>query len=195
MKILIAGDSFAAEWPSAVSGWVNLLSKKYQVTNVAQAGCSEYKILKQIQGQNLKTFDLIIVSHTSPSRVYTAEHPLHKEGFHKNCDLIATDISNRVSWFNSSLKAAQGWFKYHYDDQYQLDIYSLIRKEINQTINIPYISLSHIEFLKDISFEKYHLDFSNLWANERGSINHYTEFGNKLIYKDIDSCINQISQL
>ncbi len=190
MKILIAGDSFAAEWPTSEKGWVDLLAENHRVTNVAQAGCSEYRILKQIQSQDLNTFDLVIVSHTSPSRVYTREHPLHKDGFHKNCDLIANDIE-RVSFFNDSLKSAQGWFKHHYDDEYQQDIYNLIRKEINNIINIPYISMSHISFLKDKYIESTHLDFSDLWATERGNVNHYTEAGNISIYNKIKRAIEK----
>ncbi len=188
MKILIAGDSFAAEWPTSEKGWVDLLAENYKVTNVAQAGCSEYRILKQIQNQSLKEFDAIIVSHTSPSRVYTKEHPLHKEGFHKNCDLIATDI-DRPAWFNDSLKAAQGWFQHHYDDEYQQDVYNLIRAEINRIIDIPYISMSHIDFLKNKSIESTHLDFSNLWSLERGNVNHYTKAGNISIYNTIKRAI------
>ena len=52
MKLLVAGDSFAAEWPGN-SGWVKLLAQEHPVTNVAQAGVSEYKILKQVQNENL----------------------------------------------------------------------------------------------------------------------------------------------
>ena len=43
MKLLVAGDSFVAEWPGD-EGWVKLLANDYDVTNVAQAGVSEYKI-------------------------------------------------------------------------------------------------------------------------------------------------------
>ena len=112
MNILIAGDSFAAEWPGE-DGWVKLLAKKHNVTNVAQAGVSEYKILKQIKNASLDEYDAIIVSHTSPSRVHTPEHPLHKEGLHKDCDLIWTDLEGRSNFLNPSLKAAQGYFQYH----------------------------------------------------------------------------------
>jgi len=130
LKILVAGDSFAAEWPGN-SGWVKLLAQEHPVTNVAQAGVSEYKILKQIQNENLQDYDAVIVSHTSPSRVHTLDHPLHKDGLHKDCDLLWTDIEDRPSLFNPSLKAAKGYFKYHYDDNYYQTIYSLLRKEIN----------------------------------------------------------------
>lgn len=183
MRILIAGDSFAAKWPNASIGWVDLLAKEHEVTNVAQAGVGEYKIYKQIETINQHLYDCIIVSHTSPSRIHTPNHPIHKTGFHKDCDLILTDINENFSLFNGNLKTAQGWFKYHYDDKYQLDVYRLLRKEINSIITIPYISLSHIEILKKLSIEKNHFDFSRLWSLERGLINHYTEKGNKVIFE------------
>ena len=67
MKILIAGDSFATVWPDSQLGWPTLLAKKYSVVNLAQAGIGEYKILKQIQSQEINNFDLVIVSHTCNS--------------------------------------------------------------------------------------------------------------------------------
>ena len=64
MKILILGDSFATDWTSKYpqgKGWPNLLAEKFDVTNLAQAGISEYKILKQIKSvSNLEKFDLKI---------------------------------------------------------------------------------------------------------------------------------------
>lgn len=183
LKILIAGDSFAAQWPNEEFGWVNYMERKYHVTNIAQAGVSEYKILKQIESVNLNDFDLIIVSHTSPSRVHTPHHPLHKEGFHKDCDLIYTDLEPHSSYFNSSLNTAKGWFKYHYDETYQIDIYNLIRQQINSIINIPYISLTHIEIAANLAVEQDNINFSELWAEQRGNANHYTDIGNRVIFK------------
>lgn len=184
MKILIAGDSFAAKWPTGNYGWVDLLSKIYDVTNVAQAGVSEYKIYKQIKNIDLSEFDFVIVSHTSPSRIHVKEHPLHKIGLHENCDLIFNDI-DRFSWFNQKLKIAKGWFKHFYDDEYQIEIYKLLREKINNIINIPYISLSHIEIVNQLKLEKNHIDFSKLWHDERGVVNHYTEKGNQIVFKTI----------
>jgi hypothetical protein len=181
-RILIAGDSFAADWPG--NGWPKMLSRHFDVTNLAQAGVGEYKILKQIQSIDCNLFDAVIVSHTSPSRVHTPAHPIHKFGFHKDCDLIYEDIQ-RPSWFNRSLQIAKGWFNYHYDDKYQIDIYQLIRKEINRTIKVPYISISHVDFGVDLVVENNHIDFKNLWKNHRGQINHYDEDGNIEVYKRI----------
>ena len=66
MKILIVGDSFAADWAikyKSISGWPNLLAEKFEVVNLAQAGVSEYKIYQQVLSvTNIKEFDLNIHS-------------------------------------------------------------------------------------------------------------------------------------
>ena len=47
-EFIVAGDSFAAEWPTG-KGWVHKLAEDNAVNIVAQAGVGEYKILKQLQ--------------------------------------------------------------------------------------------------------------------------------------------------
>jgi hypothetical protein len=185
MKILIAGDSFAASWPNTTNGWMDLLAKEHQVTNLAQAGISEYKIYKQLEHQDFNQYDVVIVSHTSPSRIHTRNHPLHKDGFHENCDLIITDLIEHFQPFNKNLQISKAWFQYHYDEEYQIDIYNLLRQQIKSIITIPYISLSHLKISNILSTEDHHIDFSDLWAVERGNINHYTEKGNRIIYETI----------
>jgi len=191
MKILIAGDSFATVWPNAELGWPTLLAAKYNVVNLAQAGIGEYKILKQIESQHVASFDMVIVSHTSPSRLHTPQHPIHKQGLHKDCDLILNDLLDKSSFRNPSLKAAQEYFKYHYDDQYQIDIYNLIRKQIKLLITVPYISMSHIDIVNQLAVETNHINFSGLWTKERGSINHYTIEGNSKIFETLEDIISE----
>lgn len=191
-KILIAGDSFAALWPNASIGWVNILAEQYSVTNIAQAGVSEYKIFKQIESTNVDDFDLVIISHTSPSRIFAKQHPLHKTGFHKDCDLIYTDIKDRFSIPGSALHTAKKWFEHFYDDEYQIDVYKILREKILSLITIPYISISHIEIANKLSIEPLHLDFSSLWINNRGDVNHYNEFGNKFVFDKINQQIGKI---
>ena len=192
MKLLVAGDSFAAEWPGN-EGWVKLLARDYDVTNVAQAGVSEYKILKQIQNSKLDEYNLVIVNHTSPSRVHTPKHPLPRTDLHKDCDLLYTDIEQRNSFFNESLKSAQLYFKHHYDDQYYQTIYSLLRKEINTLLlDKKYLSMSHIDVAKLFVHEDNHLDFSEFWKANKGTENHYSKIGNEKVYKIVVDNIKKI---
>ena len=191
LKILLAGDSFAAKWPEA-GGWPELLAQKHDVINVAQAGVSEYKILRQIQNANLSKFDKIIVSHTSPTRVHTRKHPIHVNGLHVDCDLIYNDIIDRNSWLNPSLRGAQDWFKYHYDEDYQTDVYLLIRKEIRTILERSnYISITHMPISTQYALEHKNISFSTVWQKHRGTINHYTEKGNQIVYEQILDIINK----
>lgn len=192
LDVLVAGDSFAARWPG-LNGWVKLLENKFNVTNVAQAGVSEYKILKQLNNVDLEKFDLVIVSHTSFSRVHTPAHPIHKTGLHQNCDLFWADIENRNTFLNPSLKAAKDYFKYHYDDEYYKTVYKLFREDINKKlITKNYISLSHIVQLNSFIIENNHIDCSNYWQMHKGDENHYSKKGNKIIFDIIVDYINKI---
>jgi hypothetical protein len=119
------------------------------------------------------------------------EHPLHKEGFHKDCDLLFNDI-DRFSVPGSNLDVAKKWFINYYDDDYQLDIYKLLRNKINDIIHIPYISMSHIEVLKDMVIENTHLDFSGLWSTTRGTCNHYNDIGNRFIFNKLKIEIEKV---
>lgn len=192
MRLLIAGDSFAAEWPGD-NGWVKLLKKHHEVHNVAQAGVSEYKILKQLHNEVLTDYDAVIVSHTSPSRVHTPSHPLHKEGLHKDCDLLWSDIENRSTFLNPSLKAAKGYFKHHYDDHYYQTIYSLLRKEIYTLLHeTKYLSLSHVEIAKHFVWEDNHMEFSEFWHKHKGKENHYNTLGNVKVYQLVLDALNRL---
>jgi hypothetical protein len=99
MKILIAGDSFAADWKIKYNGngWVNMLSEDYEVTNIAQAGVSEYKIYQQLIKHDTTKYDKIIISHTSAYRIPVVKHPIHsKDILHSNCDLIYLILRNSL---------------------------------------------------------------------------------------------------
>lgn len=190
-KILIVGDSFSTVWPDGNTGWVNLLARDYEVTNLSEAGVGEYKILKQLESVSTTNFDFVIVSHTSPSRIHTKNHPLHKAGFRKNCDLIYNDLDKRFNFFNLNLLVSKLFFRYHYDDEYQIDVYNLIREKIKNSIKTKYISISHIPIAAELAIEKYHIDFSTLWSKERGYVNHYTDAGNISVYNTIKRVIEE----
>jgi hypothetical protein len=116
---------------------------------------------------------------------------LHKTGFRKNCDLIYNDIDDRFNLFNLNLWVSKLFFRYHYDDEYQIDIYNLIREKIKSLINTKYISISHVDIAAKLAVEKYHVDFSLLWQKERGYVNHYTEAGNISVYNTLKQIIEQ----
>lgn len=184
LKILLAGDSFSAKWPDSPSGWPELLKKDYNITNVSQAGVGEYKILNQIKNQNLDKFDLVIVNHTSPFRVHTL-NPIHQSKLHANCDLIFSDVEANLDPKNESTVTAYNWFKHHYDEQYQKDIYDIVRREIRRLIKLPYLAIDHTPTSCNHAFEELHMDFTSHWTFHRGLVNHYTEEGNKIVAQRI----------
>ena len=100
-KILICGDSFAADWTAKypVEGWPNLLAKNYTVTNLAQ-------------------YDYIIVFHTSPNRLYTKVHPIHHQDIlHNNSDLLYSDIKEH-SKNNPSLLPIVEYFENYFERKF-----------------------------------------------------------------------------
>ena len=127
MKILIAGDSFAADWKIKYNGngWVNMLSDDYDVTNIAQAGVSEYKIYQQLINHNTTMYDKIIISHTSAYRIPVFEHPIHsKDILHHNCDLIYSDLKEHKD--NSLVKSAIDFYENLFDLDYACFILRVI---------------------------------------------------------------------
>lgn len=198
MQILIIGDSFAADWSvrdNSYPGWPNLLAQNYKVTNLAQAGVSEYKILKQILSVNdLSIYNVIVVAHTSPYRVHTRNHPVHaKDQLHKSADLIYADIEYHSNtfygWVNRSLQAAMQYYRWHFDDEYYESIYCLIREKINSIIgNIPCITIQNFP-----TTFPYTLDAQSIRNEHPGTINHMSEIGNQLVYDAIVKKINEIT--
>jgi hypothetical protein len=202
MQILIAGDSFAADWtvkyPNQL-GWPNLLSSVYQVDNIAQAGVSEYKIYKQILSveNQLKNYDVVIISHTSPYRAVTRQHPIHcDDTLHSNADLMLADIEyhskSLKSIFNRSLQAARGYIKYHYDIEYQEITYNLFKKEICQMLSgTKTIVISNFLNQTINESDTNFLDCSSLQTNYPGIMNHLSDQGNFLLFNDIVNKINE----
>lgn len=180
-KILIIGDSFAADWSvkyNDYKGWPNLLAEKYDVINVAQAGVSEYKIYKQLLSvkDNLDEFDIFIIHHTNPYRVPTIGHPMHQyDSLHCNADLMYGDIeyhSNKIKNFlNRSLRAAKGFFIHHYDEEFYVTTAGLYQKEIEKLL-----------FGKKVIT----LELKPYRKNYPGVINHLSKEGNMKVYNKVN---------
>jgi len=184
MKILIAGDSFVADWSvkyKNYKGWPNLIAESFDTTNVAQAGVGQYKIFKQLQSVDINSFDVVITSYTSPYRVHTQKHPIHLDDvLHKNCDLLANDIEyfyNKDSK-NESLRTARNYFKYHFDEEYYDTIHKILVNECDKIIgHKKHIQVSDLKCITE--------DWQAITQKHKGLINHLSEEGNIMLYNEL----------
>jgi len=193
-RLLIVGDSFATPYPNDSSiGWPLLAREHYKVTNLAQAGVSEYKIFKQLKSvSNIGQYDFVVVAHTSPYRVHT-RNSIHNTELHKDCDLLMSDVEAKTFTLDPAIRSAKGYFKYHFDPDYYQDVYNLIRKEINNlTRYVSTLHIDHFDMALPYAKEKYRLDLSSMWPYYKGSINHYTEEGNQIVFARIQERLKDI---
>ena len=185
MKTLgIFGDSFGVETANEpYPSWVSLLRKDYSIKNFCQSGVSEYKILQQLKSVDLKTFDTILITHTSPTRVYVKYNPLHQDTeYHKNCDLILSDVESATGEF---AQAAQLYFKHIFDVDYACDMHNMVCREIDDiTQNHDVVHVTHFDYSRLYKFPNM-LNFHKIFLKHRGAVNHYSEFGNKLVYETL----------
>tara|TARA_R110000868_G_scaffold25265_1_gene98594 strand:- start:1189 stop:1716 length:528 start_codon:yes stop_codon:yes gene_type:complete len=169
MKLLLAGDSFAAKWPGKFLGWSERLEGIHDVVNLAQAGCGEYKILKQLHSIDLTKFEAVIISHTSPYRIHTAYHPLHiKDTLHQAADFIYEDVKGR-------LPDVENFFTEYFDLEYAIFIHQLIKKEIDTLISVTGIRVIDTD---DLGLKK-------LFKTNRGNVQHLDETGNIEFYNKL----------
>ena len=195
--ICIVGDSFSADWTVKYpdrKGWVNALADKHDVVNLSQAGCSQYAILKQLQSlKKLSNFDAILLSHTSPYRVYVDQHPVNDgDVLHGNADLIYTDIANAAKT-NDALMPLKDYMENWMSLPYQIDIYDLILEKIDAILTyeqryvprLNVIHMTHLEWTSNYELDNM-LDLRPLRKKHRGDINHYTEEGNALVLAAIN---------
>lgn len=190
-RILICGDSFAADWTvkySDISGWPNLLADTFNVTNIAQAGVGEYKILQQVKSENLLEFTHIIISHTSPYRVHCPKHPIHyNDILHHNADLIYNDVSHYST--DPNAKLAVEYFEKFFDLTYYSDVANLICDEILNILgNYPHLNQFHIENYTKCGYTNIAQSFNinSLFVKHRGLANHLSDYGNQIMF----TCVN-----
>lgn len=194
MNVLICGDSFAADWTLQhpdVLGWPNLLANDYSVTNIAEAGVSEYKILKQLKSTTLDNYNAVIIVHTSMSRVHIEKHPIHTNGLHKNCDLIYNDLVNATRK-NSVVQAGIDYFKYIFDTEYYKDLYEMLLDRILDTTRRS-ISLNITFFDNPVHYPFGCVNLKSIHDAHPGFANHLNDQGNELVYKRIDQWLKSVS--
>ena len=153
------------------------------IDNHCQCGVSEYKILQQLKSANLNKYDWVIVTHTSPTRVFVRYNPLHQESItHKNCDILLADIESKNDKFSNVCK---DYFKYIFDIEYAIDIHNLICKEIDSIVkNLNVLHITHFDYTTCYQFPNL-INFYNLWADNRGPVNHYNKYGNQQVYETV----------
>jgi hypothetical protein len=182
-KILICGDSFSAPCTDDFA-WTNLIKQDFKVTNLSQRGCSEYKIYKQLLSQDIRKYDYIIVSHTSPYRLHTTENPIHiNNQSHTESCFIYNDVKEHANT-NKELVPLVNFFEKYFDLEYAEHIHNLILKDIEKLCPNNTLHLSHLEWKNLYRFSN-HIDFNNVFLNHRGIANHYDNEGNKVVYNTI----------
>lgn len=193
MKVLLCGDSFATDWTTQypeVCGWPNLLANQYNITNCAEAGVSEYKILKQVQTPVLENYDAIIIVHTSVSRVHIEQHPIHKSGLHKNCDLIYNDLANTKSK-NKVITTGIDYFKYIFDETYYRDLYEMfLGRIVNATLRHNTL---HVTFFDNpVHYPFGCIKLKSIHDTQPGFANHLSDLGNQQIFERIDQWLKSV---
>jgi hypothetical protein len=193
MNLLICGDSFASDWSRHTTdrpGWPNLLSDIHHIDNIAQAGVSEYKILKQLEHSKLDQYHAVIITHTSMSRVHVEQHPVHApDGLHANCDLIYTDLINSDSK-NPVVQAGINYFKYIFDENYYTDIYQMFLARIAHIVAKHRVL--HLTFFDNpVQYPFSCVNLKHLHDSCPGSVNHLSPAGNQQVYQYIEQWLNQ----
>ena len=194
MKILICGDSFASDWQVKYplqKGWPNLLAEQHDVVNLAQAGCSEYKILLQLTSADLTSYDCVIVSHTSPYRIPVKTHPVHaNDKLHNGSDLIYLDIKEHAKK-DKGLWCLVEYFEKYFDEDYAKFTHSLICREIEGlTDKHSVLHLTNLDWSDLYKFNSM-MNFEYLFKSHRGLMNHYTDEGNRIVYEKIIASLTQ----
>lgn len=189
MKLLICGDSFSADWTKKYpgQGWPNMLARDVEVTNLSQAGCSEYKIRQQLLSANLHNYDAIIVSHTSPFRIYVKEHPVHKDDvLHSSSDFIYNDVKQHLET-HPELSCIVGFYEKYFDLDYAITMHRFICTDIESYLTSfagPVVHITNLNWDQYYQFPNM-LSFEYLFKNHRGNMNHYDNYGNTEIYRAI----------
>jgi hypothetical protein len=190
MKVLICGDSFAADWDVhdtlAYPGWPQIVSNYHEVTNLAQAGCSEYKIWLQVSSIDISAFDRVILFHTSPYRWYVKEHPyLSNSKLHRDSDLIYNDLVNQPP-FEDQL-VLKIFFEKYFDLDYAAFVHGILREKIEQHI----MAISKSVYTMGVQQESVDFDIAHIFNKYRGCVNHLNEKGNRMIAEKVLEFLSQ----
>lgn len=184
-KILIIGDSFSSKCLASASGWPVLLEKHFDITNLSCPGIGEYKILKQLYSADLKKYDAICASHTSPNRVHAEYNPLYLDDhLYHTSDIIFSDVENKNNKIANSM---MDYFKFVFDQEYYNFIHHCCCEKINQaTENYKTLHITHFNWDNLFVFDNF-INFYDVWKSNKGSYNHYSKKGNQIVAENVCS--------
>jgi hypothetical protein len=187
--ILIVGDSFSADYTAkypTMQGWPNLLAKDHSVTNLSQAGCSEYKIQQQLASVDQSKFTHCVVVHTSPFRIPVEVNPLHhNDVLHHSCDFIYSDVASSD---NRIVECIKEYFEKYLHNDFFLYTHRLIMQDIHNTITIPALHLTFFNYNVDHN-QFVDKNYYKLFSKKPGPVNHLNEQANQQVYADINNWI------
>jgi len=176
MRIFVFGDSFAAH----PSGWARMLEG--EVSNFAENGIGEYKIYKSLQ--TYLNFDRAVICHTSPWRVHTRIHPVHKNNPTRyNNDFLLNDVEYH-SKMNNDMNIVHQYLKKYYDPDFQEDIYDLLVDRLMTLNNTVHITFHEPDDTKQIQH-----NFNHIYKTHPGEINHMSQEGNKIIAEKVQALL------
>jgi hypothetical protein len=188
INILVAGDSFASNWNTGEEWWQQL---PYNITNIAQAGASQYKILKSFTSVDIKAYDAVIVFHTSPTRIYASKgNLLHKDSItHRDSCYVINDVLSKRGPIK---RALESYTKYFYDDDFITYTHRKICHDIEtKTHNVPVIHASGFDYTSVYTFKNF-VSITDLFETHRGNICHLTPNGNRLLKERIYKQLQQL---
>ena len=199
MKIFLFGDSFGADFSvktKETHGWVHQLAQFHDVHNVCTAGASQYRICNQLRQVNINDYDLAIMCATSPTRIFTPSHVLHKhDPLHHSCDLIVADLEDAIlnrGINEPSVTSAYDFYKYHVDiDALEFEYKLKIDWCVQQCKPIPFIVTSYTD-LTAYNFPKY-VQGNDLLASNPGNNNWLDTRGNIIMTKRIIDAITELT--
>ena len=154
--------------------------------SAAQAGCGEYRIWQQLeQHLHQQPWQAVIVSHTSPNRVFIRQHPVHHDDvLHGHSDAIYADIQAHVPNYPKLASLAR-YFEQWFDLDHARDMHGLICERIDRmTQGLPTLHVTHIDWQGLYEFP-HHVNCSDIFARHRGDANHYSRTGNEMVLQRI----------
>lgn len=176
MKIFLFGDSFSTN----SFGWPNMLGVKIQ--NFSENGIGEYKIFQKVMKNQI--YDKSIICHTSPWRVHTPVHPVHKDNTDRpNNDFMFSDIEYHKHK-HKEMELVYNYLKKYFDPNYQIDIYRLLLEKLfllKNTIHITFHDPNDTKIIQN--------NFNHVWKKYPGDINHMSMEGNRLVAEMIKKLI------